>query len=265
MDKISNEERTILFACYTAKSRSTENFVHDHSICYVQTGVLEFQLPDTKLSFKAGESFFVRRNSLARTTKYPGEGGKFRSISIFFGQEILKNFGLENNLVKDSISAAIPAVTRLKNDRLLKNYFESLPVYEEETVSDSLIKIKMNEGLTLLLARHPEIQSALFDFSEPGKIDLEEFMIRHYKFNVDMKRFAHLTGRSLATFKRDFEKIFHISPNRWIQQKRLEEAKFLIKEKGMKPSDVYLEVGFEDLSHFSFAFKKNFGVAPSYV
>jgi len=39
----------------------------------------------------------------------------------------------------------------------------------------------------------------------------------------------------------------------------------LIKEKGSKPSDVYLEVGFEDLSHFSYAFKNAFGVAPSKI
>ena len=265
MDKAGNDERRILFACYTAKSRSTENFVHAHSICYVQTGILEFQLPDTKLSFKAGESFFVKRNSLARTTKYPGEGGEFRSISVFLRQEMLQHFGQENNLVKSNNFINIPAVTQLRSDRLLKNYFDSLPVYEEESVSQSLISIKMEEGITLLIARHPELKNVLLDFSEPGKLDLEEFMVRNYKFNVDLKKFAHLTGRSLATFKRDFEKIFHSSPNRWIQQKRLEEAKFLIKEKGMKPSEVYLEVGFEDLSHFSFAFKKSFGVAPSFI
>jgi AraC-like DNA-binding protein len=27
-------------------------------------------------------------------------------------------------------------------------------------------------------------------------------------------------------------------------------------------SDVYLDLGFEDLSHFSFTFKEQFGVAP---
>jgi len=32
-----------------------------------------------------------------------------------------------------------------------------------------------------------------------------------------------------------------------------------------KPSDVYLDVGFEDLSHFSFAFKKHFGYNPSRI
>ena len=90
-------------------------------------------------------------------------------------------------------------------------------------------------------------------------------MNRNFAFNVEMKQFAYLTGRSLATFKRDFEKIFHASPGRWLQQRRLEQAYYLIKEKGRRPSDVYLEVGFEDLSHFSFAFKKEFGKAPSLV
>jgi AraC-like DNA-binding protein len=31
----------------------------------------------------------------------------------------------------------------------------------------------------------------------------------------------------------------------------------LIKEQRKTPSDVYVDVGFEDLSHFSFVFKKN--------
>jgi len=46
-------------------------------------------------------------------------------------------------------------------------------------------------------------------------------------------------------------------------QKRLKEAYFLMDKKGFKASDVYIEVGFEDLSHFSFAFKKQFGLAPT--
>ena len=32
-----------------------------------------------------------------------------------------------------------------------------------------------------------------------------------------------------------------------------------IDKKNKKASDIYLELGFEDLSHFSFAFKKQFG------
>lgn len=78
-----------------------------------------------------------------------------------------------------------------------------------------------------------------------------------------MERFAYLTGRSLSAFKRDFAAIFSDTPGRWLVQRRLQEAHFLIEKKGQKPSDIYLDLGFEDLSHFSFAFKKRFGKSPS--
>lgn len=158
-----------------------------------------------------------------------------------------------------------PAFLEFPPHSLFKAYFDSLaPGYHLQT-NKELAVLKQQEALLLLLHQAPALKNELFDFSEPGKIDLEEFMNKHYRFNVDLRRFAYLTGRSLATFKRDFEKIFHAPPSRWLQQKRLQEAYFQIKEKKKKPSDVYLEVGFEDLSHFSFAFKKTYGVAPSLV
>ncbi|WP_242675503.1 helix-turn-helix domain-containing protein [Niastella koreensis] len=52
-------------------------------------------------------------------------------------------------------------------------------------------------------------------------------------------------------------------PQKWLLQKRLELAHYLITEKKNRPADVYLEAGFEDLSHFSFAFKKQYGYPPA--
>jgi len=99
--------------------------------------------------------------------------------------------------------------------------------------------------------------------NEPGKMDLEEYMNRNFQYNVSLDRFAYLTGRSLSTFHRDFKSIFNTTPGRWLLKKRLNEAYYQIMGKGLKPSDVYLQVGFEDLSHFSSTFKKAFGIAPS--
>jgi AraC-like DNA-binding protein len=113
-----------------------------------------------------------------------------------------------------------------------------------------------------LFAQDKGLKNVLFDFSAPYKIDLEAFMQKNYHFNVGLERFAYLTGRSLATFKRDFERIFHSSPRKWLQNRRLQEAYYLIAQKHQRANDVYLDLGFEDLSHFSFAFKKQFGFAP---
>lgn len=255
----------ILYSCYAALKRTTEQFVQEHSMCYIESGTLEFQLADHKLSYKEGEAFFIRRNVLAKATKYPALNTEFKSISIFFNQEVLKEISLQKSIEIESSTLQADSIFNLTADRLLKNYFESLPAYEQEDKTSSLLRLKIEEGVLLLLNRRPEIRNILFDFNEPGKIDLEQFMNKNFRFNVANNRFASLTGRSLATFKRDFEKIFHNSPGKWLQNRRLHEAKYLIKEKGMKPSDVYLEVGFEDLSHFSFAFKKTFGIAPSLI
>ncbi|MBB5437697.1 AraC-like DNA-binding protein [Pedobacter sp. AK017] len=54
-----------------------------------------------------------------------------------------------------------------------------------------------------------------------------------------------------------------MTPAKWLQQKRLDEAYYLLKEKKQKITEVYIEIGFEDLSHFSYVFKKHFGIPPS--
>ena len=84
-----------------------------------------------------------------------------------------------------------------------------------------------------------------------------------YEFTLD--ELAHYTGRSLATFKRDFKKISELTPEKWLIKKRLEKAYELMKTGRKKVVDVYAEVGFRNPSHFSTAFKKEFGVAPTAV
>jgi AraC-like DNA-binding protein len=130
-------------------------------------------------------------------------------------------------------------------------------------MSGKMALLKLNEALELLLQTSDQAGRLLFDFSEPFKIDLDAYMNKNYVYNVSLEQFARSTGRSLATFKRDFQKIFHQPPEKWLQQKRLEHAHFLIAQQRQSPSEAYLEAGFENLSHFSTAFKKFYGYTPS--
>ena len=138
------------------------------------------------------------------------------------------------------------------------------PYYKGEgKIDETYADIKREELLVILLQSQPELADVFFDFKVPEKINLEEFMNRNYKFNVSIELFAYLTGRSLSAFKRDFKDVFNDSPNHWLVQRKLKEAYFLIGKKTKKPSQIYLDLGFEDLSHFSFAFKKQFGYSPT--
>jgi AraC-like DNA-binding protein len=152
----------------------------------------------------------------------------------------------------------------LKPDALIKSYFQSLLPYAESSkqISKKLAAIKTHEAIELSLSQKPSLKTFFFDFSNPHKIDLQKFMLQNFHYNVPIENFAKLTGRSLAGFKRDFEKIFQTSPRKWLQEKRLMEAHYLIHKKKQKPGDIYLDVGFENLSHFYSSFKHKFGITP---
>jgi AraC-like DNA-binding protein len=65
-------------------------------------------------------------------------------------------------------------------------------------------------------------------------------------------------GKCISTFRRDFKKLYQITPQKWLQL-----AHYQIAEKQRRPIDVYFEVGFENLSHFSNALKNHFGYSPN--
>jgi AraC-like DNA-binding protein len=265
-DKNYVQVNNLLFSCFCEKERGHEQFVPEHSLGYVISGEIQLQTNDGLSVLKEGAMGIIRRNHLVKSIKVPPPGGEFRSVNIFLGQDFLRRYSAENKLAEAGKYTGNP-MRPVSQDPFIKGYFDSLlPWFNSaEQMPGLLADLKTKEAVELLLRMEPDFYEFLFDFSEPYKIDLEDYMNRHFMFNVPIIQFATLTGRSLASFKRDFEKIFQTSPGLWLQQRRLSEAYYLIREKGLKPSDVYLDVGFENLSHFSYSFKKAFGMAPSMV
>lgn len=256
----------ITYACYSNSMRDGEQFIPEHVFSYQISGKLVYNDGENEHFFDEGSFRLTRRNTLIKFNKIPPENGEYTNISVFMDQNTLKNLSMEYGY-KATKSHPNESVFHIPANDLLSGYIESLKPYDEldKPGNEVLKNLKLKELIVILLQTNPDLKEVLFDFTEPGKIDLESFMNRNFRFNVSLERFAYLTGRSLSTFQRDFEKTFAAKPRKWLQQKRLQEAHYLIKEKRANASDVYLDVGFQDLSHFSFAFKKMFGLPPSQV
>ncbi|MCJ7932329.1 MAG: AraC family transcriptional regulator [Chryseobacterium sp.] len=251
----------ILRHCYTKSSKAGEQFIGEHGISFIVSGEMEAYDGNTKHLYQKGDVVLYRKNALIRFVKYPHQEKCFEAISIILDEKLLKIFAEQYEIFSDK--SPKESLFKLKEDELIQTYFKGLETWFSNKISTELATVKKTEMILLVLRNNKEFKNILFHFGMPGKVNLEAFMNTHFRFNVPLSQLAFLTGRSLATFKRDFEKLFQMSPHKWIQQKRLEEAHYLLKHKKMKVKDVYLEVGFETLSHFSYTFKNHFGVSPS--
>ena len=80
--------------------------------------------------------------------------------------------------------------------------------------------------------------------------------------NLSMEELAFLCNMSLSTFKRKFEEVYGTPPARWFHLKKMQQAAFLLKHRNVKASEIHHELGYENLSSFVQAFKKEFGKTP---
>lgn len=240
-----------------------EQFIPDHVFLYIAKGIIHCYDGNKSYAFKAGEYGIARKNRLARY-KIGNIKDEFVPIVFCFDELFLKKFQEKHKATLTNFKSADTFVKTVTTG-LIPNFIRSLQPYYDSSgkIDEAFEDVKFEELLIILLKNQPELAGIFFDFGIPEKINLEEFMNLNFCFNVSVDRFAFLTGRSLSAFKRDFKTIFNDTPNHWLIQKRLREGYFLIDKKNKKPSDIYLDLGFEDLSHFSFAFKKLFGHTPT--
>ncbi|MFM2306055.1 MAG: hypothetical protein RLZZ367_724 [Bacteroidota bacterium] len=254
----------LVVLCLFEKYRKHEELVSEHLLGIQISGETQIQNYEKTVSFKEGTFMLLRKNQLMRAVKIPNKNGEYKSVLVFLNESVLRKYALEHKFYEQKRYTG-ETIKALKPDPFLKGYFTSILPYVGSSIkqTDSLFNIKTYEAIELLLKQNPKLKALLFDFSKPYKTDLEKFMVQNFKFNVPLTQFAALTGRSVAAFKRDFKTTFNQSPRQWLQDKRLDEAYRLIKNKKQNPPDIYLELGFENLTHFYRVFKKKFGLTPA--
>ncbi|WP_138990535.1 helix-turn-helix domain-containing protein [Larkinella sp. C7] len=233
-----------------------------HMLIWFISGETKIVQADATYFFRKGDIFLIPRNQLATIINYPKDGQPHKTVVMHLTTTRLRDF-YANLPVKPSASES-QKIYGFNNHPLLESCLASLvPYFDMADLPETIAALKITEAIHILRAIDPGIDSVLANFEEPGKIDLVSYMEKNFMFNLPLEKFGYLTGRSLTTFKRDFGKAFNATPQRWLTQKRLELAHYQFIEKKKKPIDVCYEVGFENLSHFSYAFKKHFGYAPT--
>ncbi|RYY38026.1 MAG: AraC family transcriptional regulator [Sphingobacteriaceae bacterium] len=268
-DRQQDIHADIQFAISTNCTHARMDYIPEHFVCHIASGEMRVIESHQQSIYRAGDTFLLRRNALAKCEQRPiASGIQFKVIFLVLKKDFLQDYAIRHGLSimpqKNSINAQVQL---LMPTLALKGLFNSLVPYLDVGVhpSTEIINLKLEEMLICLQEINSELTASLFTVETTGKLNLSEFMERNYMFNVPLNKFAELSGRSLSTFQRDFIRIFNMQAGPWLLKRRLQAAHDLLLNSDRKPSDVYLETGFEDFAHFSRSFKKNFGYNPSRV
>lgn len=259
----------IFLSCFSDYSEKCVHATPEHVLLYLYSGEQVIEDRNRKITIRAGECAFIRRNH--RLMMYKNSKGEelYKGISLTFNRNVIREFYKKLDKVDLPERAALSDrnVFKIEPRADITSLFQSLTPYFDENVkpTDGVAHLKLQEGIYALLNYSAIFFPILFDFTEPWKIDMLGFLNDNYMDDLTMEQIAAYTGRSLATFKRDFKKISGLSPQKWLIKRRLEAAYVKLKEERKKVQEVYVEVGFKNPSHFSTAFKKQYGIPPTEV
>ena len=259
----------VFVASYFTDDHGCAHCNREHTLIYLCSGELEITQPScSKTVLRPGDCAFMRRDNRMWLQKSVKEGQPYRSVVLKFSREFLREFyqTLDQHDIPKEAKRDKSSLYVMPADRTdIRSLFESvIPFFDkQETPSADLLKLKMIEGVYAILHTDYNLYASLFDFVAPWKIDIMDFLEKNFKNDLTMEEIAYYTGRSLATFKRDFRQCSDLTPQKWLIMRRLQAAHELIKKGGRKVSDICFDVGFKNLYHFSKVYKEAYGMSPS--
>lgn len=245
-----------------------ESFLSMHALSYVTKGVQRIEPYEGALiQLQAGEIAVIKKGLYTVTDIISQEQG-FEAYLIFFNDTILQEV-LKLHEVKIE-TAAEPAYSfSLQAPEYMQHFWESVEQIHTSLLNTSptFFDIKAWELFSTLLSddSNGTSGSRLANLLQSNPGNLSRFMEDNFNKPLAIEDYAYLTGRSPATFRREFKLKFGSSPKKWIIQKRMAKAATLLKESIKSISEIAHEVGYESSSHFIQVFKKEFGQTPGQV
>ncbi|WP_394749682.1 helix-turn-helix domain-containing protein [Spongiimicrobium salis] len=237
-----------------------------HMFSFLQTGKKQVHFADTAVLVDNSQSLLIKKGNCLWSELLDQEHIYYCKL-LFFSEERLKAF-LEKHPRSVSISQETSSYFIIENDAYLESYLHSLSAIPSAspTLRNHLYSVKFEELLMYLMNKYGDsFENYLFSLITPESSPFKKSVEQNIHSTLTLEEIAFLCNMSLSTFKRHFSKEYAVSPGKWLRDKRLLKAKELLERGDVKSSDIYLQLGYNNLSNFSSAFKTKFGIPPSKI
>jgi AraC family transcriptional regulator, exoenzyme S synthesis regulatory protein ExsA len=232
---------------------------------YVTSGRKKWFTAHQEFLVQQGDCLFVRKGAHSVIQYFDDE---FCALVMFFPDSFIRSVLLDNRikLAQTDAHTTSDSLFGIKPNELLTTYFHSFLSYlsSSNLPDKKLIELKFKELIILVATQvgDKKLSGYLAALCKTGKPSLQEVMESNFAYPMNLEEYARLSSRSLSVFKRDFKSTYNTTPGKWLMQKRLEFAKYLLEHTDKSVTEISLDSGFKDVSHFSYAFRKKFHMPP---
>ncbi len=233
---------------------------------FLQVGKKQVHFAGTSVAVNKDQSLLLKKGNWLWTELLDTDTIYYCKL-LFFSEEKLKEFLEKHSKNKETIKDEIPYFI-IRNDSYIISYLNSLSTINEAPTifMEKLLSVKFEELMLYLLQKYGrKFELYLHSLIKKETSPFKKIVESKIHSNLKLEEIAFLCNMSLSTFKRHFIKEYKTSPGKWLQEKRLQKAKETLEQDNLKPSDIYLDFGYHNLSNFSIAFKNKFGINPSEI
>lgn len=256
----------VIFRSYGRMKSTTTYHLPDFLFTYIIAGHGSIGIAGEQYNFTTESCFVITRYQEAVVTLLPGEDNNacFHAIHIRISEDEVEDYFLHST-VPSGTSALTNAPLQLLPDHPM---LHGLSLLLEDGIRRgfratwTFTKMKIQECIHILVAINKQMYNWFSACNHLQKINLRIFMEKNFRRNIPLEKLACAAGRSLSTFRRDFQLEFGTTPTRWLIARRLDEAQRLIRS-GQRPCEIIIELGFESFSHFTRCYKVRFSRLPS--
>jgi AraC family transcriptional regulator, exoenzyme S synthesis regulatory protein ExsA len=237
-----------------------------HLITFLLEGEKTVHFAGMQVNVYPHQFVMLAAGNCLMSEKVAAENSDYHSIIILFDSHLLTDFcNRHAALIGQPVKQQLP-VLLFDKDEFLMNFTRSLDymLNSDKPGHAELQKLKLEELFLYLAVHHP---GKIQQIRSMGHEADEDLMVRqavtsHINSNVTVEELAFLCNMSLSSFKRRFARIYDSTPNRWLLEKRMEQAAKMLRQENRKASEIYYELGYENLSSFIQSFKQIYGITP---
>lgn len=251
-----------IYTSHISLNRSRVEF-SQNMLCLLMKGKKEISHTNFNKQIDDSQCFLLQSGKTVMVDR--AKNNQYQSILLFFSNDFLIEFCLTNKInLEGSISKYIADIFVFKKDNFILNYAHSLLIVDSEYLNNvEFKKIKLNEIFNYLLLTQPDrlINFIFSCLQNNEQTSFRKIIEQHKYINITMKELSFLCNMSISTFKRKFQEIYSISPQRYFIDSKMQKAcRLLLNQTSV--SDISEELGYKNLPAFSREFKKHFGVSP---